>query len=253
MKNGKTINWSKAISLDVTSSDPAYIQISRIIDALIQSGELLEGELLPSERAMSIDLGVSRITVQNAYNELRKRNLVKSQGRHGSVIQSFGPRITTPMNRLRGFTEEMIELGRVPSARIIEAGVTEDANVATIMGLPDTAPLLRLKRIRFADGMPMSKELAWYNLLQAPFLEGVDLSSSIYAALNDHGLSLTNCDQVIQVVMATPEDQQIFGFPPMTPCMLIKRRSFTEKGLMLEYVEGRFRGDVYSYRMTLNA
>lgn len=252
MKIRKSASWRDLIVLGTLGAEPAYKQIGRRLEALIQSGEIPTGTVLPSERAMSTHLSVSRITIQNAYNELRKRRLVLSKGRGGSVVLPVNPRIVTPMNRLRGFTEEMQELGKVPSAQIVEAGVTRDAGVAAIMGLPEEAPLLRLKRIRFADGMPMSKELAWYNLLQAPFLENIDLSKSIYTALSESGLALTSCDQVIHVVMATAEDLSIFGFTAEEPCMLIKRRSYTEKGMMMEYVEGRFRGDVYSYRMTLD-
>lgn len=198
-------------------------------------------------------LGVSRITVQHAYNELRHRRLIESRGRRGSVVQPMRARILTPMNRLRGFTEEMIDLGRVPSARVVERAVVKDPETAAVMGLPSASPLLRLKRIRYADGVPMSKELAWYNLVRTPFLEDADLSGSVYAVLARQGLALASCDQVIQVVMADQEDDRIFGFLSPTPCMLIKRRSFTTDGVMLEYVEGRFRGDVYTYQVTLGA
>jgi GntR family transcriptional regulator len=35
------------------------------------------------------------------------------------------------------------------------------------------------------------------------------------------------------------------------PCLLIKRRSYTHGEVMMEYVEGLFRGDTYSYRLRL--
>lgn len=253
MSKPKRNKWVDLIALDTLVEGPAYVQISRRIESLILDGELKPGDTLPSERVLAEALNVSRITTQHAYNELRRRRLILSQGRRGSIIQAARPRITTPMNRLRGFTEEMQALGRIPSSRILEQTVLRDADAASTMGIPFDSLLMRLKRVRYADGVPMSKELAWYNLAQAPFLENTDPSGSIYAVLAAHNLTLASCDQVIQVVMADTEDERIFGFPSPTPCMLIKRRSFTAQGIMLEYVEGRFRGDVYSYRLTLGA
>ena len=41
------------------------------------------------------------------------------------------------------------------------------------------------------------------------------------------------------------------AFNEPTPCLLIKRHSFTQDAVMVEYVEGLFRGDMYSYRLKL--
>src|SRR4051812_27923176 len=43
-----------------------------------------------------------------------------------------------------------------------------------------------------------------------------------------------------------------FPYGPI-PCLLIKRRSYTHGDVMIEYVEGLFRGDAYSYRLNLRA
>ena len=49
----------------------------------------------------------------------------------------------------------------------------------------------------------------------------------------------------------TSEECAIFGFDAPVPCLLIKRRSYGADGDMLEYVEGLFRGDTYTYKLTL--
>ncbi|MBV9508948.1 MAG: UTRA domain-containing protein, partial [Caulobacteraceae bacterium] len=45
----------------------------------------------------------------------------------------------------------------------------------------------------------------------------------------------------------------VFGFDEPAPCLLIKRRTYLRRGPMIEYVEGVFRGDVYTYRLRLEA
>ena len=52
------------------SSKPIYEQITGQIKAMILSGELAEGELLPSIRALANSLRVSAITTKRAYADL---------------------------------------------------------------------------------------------------------------------------------------------------------------------------------------
>jgi GntR family transcriptional regulator len=42
-----------------------------------------------------------------------------------------------------------------------------------------------------------------------------------------------------------------FDFRSAVPCLLIKRHSYLRGGIMVEYVEGVFRGDTYIYRQRL--
>ena len=99
----------------------------------------------------------------------------------------------------------------------------------------------------------MSREAAWYNLERAPELAADDLSGSVYARLAELGLPLVRCDQTIEAAAPTDEECAIFGFRQAVPCLLIKRRSYGADGDMLEYVEGLFRGDSYTYRLTLTS
>jgi len=43
----------------------------------------------------------------------------------------------------------------------------------------------------------------------------------------------------------------VFGFEEPGPCLLLKRKTYSDNGQMVEYVEGTFRGDAYTYRVNL--
>jgi GntR family transcriptional regulator len=190
--------------------------------------------------------------VQRAYQALRQRQLVVAQGRLGFLIQGVGPRLNPGMDRLKGFTEEMRLLGKVPSSRILERQVVSDRSIASIFGLPSPAHFLKLVRVRSGDGVPLSREVAWYNLTAAPDLEHRDLSGSVYAVLAERcGAPLIYCDQTVEATMPNEEECKIFGFTQPVPCLLIKRRSYMHGDVMMEYVEGLFRGDTYTYRLRL--
>jgi GntR family transcriptional regulator len=233
------------------TAKPLYQQLEDQLTQLIGDGTLSPGTTLPAERQLAERLKISRATVQRAYNALRERKLLSAQGRLGSIVQGPGSRLHSGMDRLKGFTQEMKELGRVPSSRILEQTVVIDRSIASIFGRSSNARFLKLVRVRSGDGTPMSREVAWYNLDRAPELEHADLSRSVYAELERLGSPLERCEQSIEAAAPTPDECAIFGFTEPLPCLLIKRRSFGRDGNMLEYVEGLFRGDAYTYKLSL--
>ena len=232
---------------------PLYQQLEDQISALIADGRLGDGAVLPAERRLAEALGVSRATVQRCYTGLRERQLIRGAGRLGSVVVSEGARLLPGMDKLKGFTQEMKELGRRPSTRVLDHAVGVDRPVASIFGLPSTARFLRLKRLRCGDDIPMSIESAWYSLEAAPSLETADVHGSIYDQLSADRLPLAYCDQTVEAVQPSRAETALFGFSGPTPCLLIKRRSYLRRGPMVEYVEGLFRGDLYTYRLRLDA
>jgi len=158
------------------------------------------------------------------------------------------------MQRLKGFTEEMRELGLEPSARVLERAVVQDRMVASIFGRPSNAEFLKLVRVRLADDAPMSREVAWYDLAVAPALAAWDGKGSAYAYLREHcGIELSWADQSVEAVLSSPEEGEVFGFSQPGPCLLLKRRSHSVRDTLVEYVEGTFRGDAYIYRLKLRS
>lgn len=245
--------FQELLELRSDTAKPLYQQLEDQLTRLIGDGILPPGTTLPAERELAERLSISRTTVQRSYNALRQRKLLSAQGRLGSIVQGPGRRLHSGMDRLKGFTEEMHELGRVPSSRILERTVVQDRAIASIFGEPSHASFLKLVRVRSGDDVPMSRECAWYNLERVPELARAELSGSVYAALAGFGFPLVRCDQTIEAAAPSDEECAIFGFRRPVPCLLIKRRSYGADGVMLEYVEGLFRGDTYTYRLALKA
>lgn len=65
---------------------PIYDQIASQIKAMILSGELKEGDPLPSMRALAQDLRVSVITTKRAYEILEQEKLIESFTGRGSFV-----------------------------------------------------------------------------------------------------------------------------------------------------------------------
>ena len=69
--------------LDKSSKTPIYEQLYGIIAAEIMSGEVGEGERLPSKKALAAHLGISVNTVETAYGILAQEGLIRSRPRSG--------------------------------------------------------------------------------------------------------------------------------------------------------------------------
>ena len=68
------------------SGQPIYDQIASQIKALIISGGLKEGEMLPSMRLLAKELRISVITTKRAYEELERDGFIISQTGKGSFV-----------------------------------------------------------------------------------------------------------------------------------------------------------------------
>lgn len=69
-----------------SSASPIYEQIAQQIKDAILTGELAEGTLLPSIRALANDLRISVITTKRAYAELEEAGFVSTVQGKGTFV-----------------------------------------------------------------------------------------------------------------------------------------------------------------------
>ncbi len=77
------------IFIDSSSPVSVYKQIKNQIKGLALSGELETGTVLPSIRVLASHLEVAINTVARAYYELSDENIIKLDGRRGSIINDI--------------------------------------------------------------------------------------------------------------------------------------------------------------------
>jgi GntR family transcriptional regulator len=101
-----------------SSPDPIYEQIARQIKAQIISGELLEGQSLPSIRRLAQDLQISVITTKRAYDEIEREGFINTVGGKGSFVAVQNP-----------------ELLREKKMKIVEEKLAQAVSEARVMGI----------------------------------------------------------------------------------------------------------------------
>ena len=76
------------IILSNSSDEPIYRQIVSQMKSHIMSGELAEGEILPSIRMLAQQLRISTITTKRAYEELERDGFIETVGGKGCFVKS---------------------------------------------------------------------------------------------------------------------------------------------------------------------
>lgn len=100
------------------SDQPLYKQIKDQIKAAILHGELKEGELLPSIRALANDIHVSVLTTKRVYDELEAEGFILTKAGKGSFV-----------------APENLELLRESKRHIVEIKLTEAWKTACSLGI----------------------------------------------------------------------------------------------------------------------
>lgn len=238
------------MTLDRSSPLPLYYQLRNVLLEQIESGSLVPGDTLPTERELIDRFGVSRITVRQALNSLMADGLLYRQRGLGTFVRRN--RIEQELSSLTGFSEEMISRGLVPSARVISAEIVEaDADVAAKLSIAPGQRVFRMVRLRLATGDPMALDL---NYLPADIGERLlkeDLTEALYSLFGRMGVELDWADQAIQAAPADELMAHHLGVKKGTPVLLMERVVSATDGRVVEFSRTAYRSDRYIYRVRL--
>ena len=93
-----------------SGSDSLYAYLCKSIKRDILHGTLKPGERLPSKRAFASNLGVSVVTVENAYAQLIAEGYIYSIPKRGFYVADFSNLTAQPQKETPAFSEEKIPL-----------------------------------------------------------------------------------------------------------------------------------------------
>ncbi|APX34045.1 hypothetical protein BH708_16530 [Brachybacterium sp. P6-10-X1] len=214
-----------------------------LVDDLRREIEKLPvGSSVPSERALAVDSGVSRMTARRALDELtREGRIVREVGRGSFVAR---PAVNLPLH-LTGFTQDMAARGIEAGSRVLRLlEEPADASTAEALGLEKGSPVTRLDRVRLADGRPMALERTALDARVVPGLVDVDFTRrSLYGELEArYGIVFDAGEQIIRAATIRPEDAQELGVDQGTAVLEFVRTSGTG-GRSIERTVSTYPGD----------
>jgi DNA-binding GntR family transcriptional regulator len=230
---------------------PLYEQVYRLISDAIASGRFQPGDRLPTERAFSTRLGVSRATVRRALRRLIDEGVIEAAVGRGSFVRSAV--LTEPPNALMSFTELAQARDLTPGTRVLRHGVRQvTPEEASVFDLDVQAQLFELERLRLLDGAPVAVDRGRIPLAVAPMLPELDLvQASIYATLEAAGAAPTKADVVVSAVTADEERAAALEIAKGDALLVCTTMTRDAKGRLVEISEIAYRADRYRFRATL--
>lgn len=232
---------------DLTLADdvPAYRQVTAWLRRLRDSGEVAVGERLPSERRLADAIGISRMTLRQALDEMQRTGeIARTRGTYGGV--TLRPRESSVnIADLVGLSPQLLRSASSVTSRVIRA-VTEpaDAAVAEELGRAEGDPVHNIMRVRFADETAVVLERSAFAADVLPGLLERDLTGSLYAILREeYGIHLAYASQEIEPLRLRPRDAELLGAGVGTAALGVARTTSTGSGERIEFSRDVFRTD----------
>jgi GntR family transcriptional regulator len=238
------------MTLDKGNPTPLYYQMAELLREQIKSGELKPGHQLPSERELSEQAGISRMTVRQAIGYLVHLGLLVVKKGIGTFVSE--PKLVHNTIHLLSFTEEMMHgEGAVPS-QVLEQGVVRPPpGVAAQLALQSDQLTIKIVRLRLLEEVPLLLETIFIPVALCPGLEHVDLArASLYTLLKQqYGLHLKRTRQTLEVIIANDYESDLFGIEPGTAMILVEGVTYLDQGQPVEYFKAIYRGDRFKFEL----
>ena len=169
----------------ITNSAPRHQQIAEHLRKEIHEGEFKPGDKLPSEKRLCDYFKVSRITVREALKTLENDGLIFKKQGLGAFVREEPKKPN--LVQLTDFSEDMRRAGHKSSSKLISfKKVKADVNINAFLGIAPEKSLIKIERVRLADGKPVAFDYTWMPASYGQLLMEEDLTQkTIYQVLEE--------------------------------------------------------------------
>lgn len=204
----------------------------------IRNAGLRAGDKLPSERELSEALGVSRTALRAAITQLISKHVLES--RQGSGTYVLPPKPVNIFQETRNFSDAVRRVGREPGAQLLSATVRKaDERLASKIDLPCGSPVFEVRRVRFADEVPVAVETSYINYALCPSVESHDFShESLYDVLaHEYGVRVGHGSEQVTIARATAGEARDLKIDEGDPVFFVQALERTDARVPVEYLQ----------------
>ncbi len=244
--SGKQRRATKAgVRLNKNRFTPLYHQIEQGLRKQIEQGDSVPGQAI-SERELSENLGVSRMTARQALRALRDEGLIYTERGRGNFVAE--PKMNVHTRQLLVFFGRHEAAGTDAELRVLSLRrFRPEGGVVEWLDLADKEEVFEIIRVRLVDGVPMAYETCLLPVKLCPDLKksGDIERGSLYQLIEDvYGIRLSQADEVLKASVATKTEAGT-SIKPGTPVLVAQRTVYAEDGTPIEFVRSVYRGDRY--------
>ncbi|MFF3655438.1 MULTISPECIES: GntR family transcriptional regulator [Streptomyces] len=233
---------------------PLWYQVSQSLRASILGRSPQEPLRLPTEERLAGHYGVSVLTMRQALKELEDEGLITRHRRRGTFIEPSAQRgapvrllgsVDTIVAQQSGMTTELLDHGSVPVP-------TELAEY-----FPDLAEVGTYHRLRGDEktGEPTNHARNYVRPELAARIDPQDLVRwPMTKVLRDVvGVRISRITDTVEARLADPETARLLQVPLLSPILHYTGIVHGEDGRALDVARIHYRGDRFSFTVTLDA
>ncbi|WP_415948859.1 GntR family transcriptional regulator [Streptomyces sp. KLOTTS4A1] len=233
---------------------PLWYQVSQSLRASIL-GRSAEAPLrLPTEEQLALHYGVSVLTMRQALKELEDEGLISRHRRRGTFIEPSAQR-SAPV-RLLGSVDAIVAQQSGMTTRLLDHGRGPvDAELAEFF--PDVTEVATYHRLRMDEstGEPTNHARNFVHPDLAGRIDPDDLLRwPMTKVLRDGvGVRIGRITDTVEARLAEPETARLLQVPLLSPILHYTGVTFDEEGRVLDVARILYRGDKFSFTVTLDA
>ena len=233
------------LKIDFKSKVPLYFQLKEQIKQNILKGEYKEGDLIPSEREFCINYQLSSTTIRRALNDLVQENFLQRKAGKGTFVHTR--KVKRDLHKVIGFTKNMQEMGLTPSTIVVSKNIAKaNAYARSRLGLDKGAEIVRLKRLRLANDIPIMFETRYIRTDLCPGIESEELDFSLWKVFEEkYGLKPIRHSQNMNIAVVSGHSANMLTLEEGTYVFLIKGVTYVRDSLPIECEESFYRTDKY--------
>jgi len=231
------------------SASSVYVQIANALRDRIVEHNLAPNTLLPSERELGEQHGVSRMTARHALTLLENEGYIYRRPPRGTFVAE--PRVSF---RIGSFTTEIERLGREPGADVVWAELVDPPGAAReAFELSDGELVVGLQRVRRADDEPIAIENTYLRHDLVPGFLDHDLHGSLWTVLREHyGIAPKTAHASIESIVLDDASCARLRVRSASPGILLTRLTRDSSGRCFEYARDIYRADRAKFEIDAN-
>ncbi|GLY28020.1 GntR family transcriptional regulator [Kineosporia sp. NBRC 101731] len=203
------------------------------------------GALIPSERELSEQLGVSRPTLRAAIEELARDGLLVRHAGRGTftTVRPVSQPLTVKPPEFAVPPAEGTWLSRVEEFTVAPAGPRLGAR----LNISPASEALTVRRLRITDDEPMAIEHISLPAELVPGIRPDDFETgSLYQVLRQRfGVAVATAVQTTEATVTDATESTLLEIPVYAPALLFERTTKDTDGRVVEYTRSIYRGDRY--------
>ena len=234
--------------IDINNSlhTPKYIIIAANIKEIIDTG-MNVGERIYSEKEIMKKYGVSSTTARKALEVLRNENIIERiQGKGTFILQK---RIYRTLKKILSYTENMEKQNILPATKVLEKSIISGyTEYHKKLLLSPGDKILKLKRVKFGNNIPLSVDYRYINLKYCPDIFEKDLNTSLYKIYEQYNIKIAHAKQYLRVSFLNSSDAKLLNCKKGDPVIHIEGVLSLEDFTPIEYEENLWNGRIFQFQ-----